>query len=275
MLTIGIDIGSVTTKGVLMADGDILAAKSCFTGYHAEAAARSIFAELLECENLSEASVEGVVATGYGRNSVPFADKAVTEIMCHAAGASHLNPDVRAVIDIGGQDSKAILLGDRGRVLNFIMNDKCAAGTGRFLEVIAETLGIKLTDLAEIASKAEGLVKISNLCTVFAEHEVTTHLARGAGIPRIVAGLHEAIAGRVVNMVRHLGIEKDVVITGGGAKNAGLVQAIAGKVGFGVLVPDEPFITGALGAAFLGKDSVARGMNRDRERRIESVTFFS
>jgi len=272
----GLDIGSTMTKAVIVdEDEKILISIVGPTGAEHRHLALTVMDEAIRQAGLAFEDLNFIVATGYGRINVPFADKQVTEITCHARGIRAVFPEARIIIDIGGQDSKGIKLDDAGKVANFIMNDKCAAGTGRFLEVIAETLGIKLTDLAEIASKAEGLVKISNLCTVFAEHEVTTHLARGAGIPRIVAGLHEAIAGRVVNMVRHLGIEKDVVITGGGAKNAGLVQAIAGKVGFGVLVPDEPFITGALGAAFLGKDSVARGMNRDRERRIESVTFFS
>ena len=132
-----------------------------------------------------------------------------------------------------------------------------------------------MTDLGTISQSAKKTVKISNMCTVFAEHEVTSHLADGAAIPDIVAGLHESIAGRVVNMVRHLGIERDVVVTGGGAKNAGLVKAIEEKVGFPPLTPPEPFITGALGAALLGKDFVGRGMIRDHERRREGVTFFS
>jgi len=154
------------------------------------------------------------------------------------------------------------------------MNDKCAAGTGRFLEVIAETLGIKLTEMGELSLKAKDFVRISNTCTVFAEYEVTTRLTEGATIPEIVAGLHEAFAGRVVNMVRSLGIEKDVVVTGGGAMNIGLIKAIEEKVGFGVLVPPKPLLTGALGAAFLGKDFVARGILSERERRLEGVTFF-
>jgi predicted CoA-substrate-specific enzyme activase len=154
------------------------------------------------------------------------------------------------------------------------MNDKCAAGTGRFLEVIAETLGIKLTEMGELSLKAKDFVRISNTCTVFAEHEVTSRLAEGATIPEIVAGLHEAFAGRVVNMVRSLGIEKDVVVTGGGAMNIGLIKAVEQKVGFRVLVPPEPLLTGALGAAFMGKDLLARGVTPERKRRLEGVTFF-
>ena len=185
-----------------------------------------------------------------------------------------VQPTVRTIIDIGGQDSKGIKLDRQGKVSNFVMNDKCAAGTGRFLEVIAEALGIELADMGELSLKAETYVKISNTCTVFAEHEVTSQLAEGAAIPEIVAGLHEAIAGRVVNMTRQLGIEKDVVVTGGGAKNIGLVRAIERKVGFPVLLPPDPFLTGALGAALLGRDFFGRGMRRDHKRAMEGVTFF-
>ena len=220
-------------------------------------------------------SLDFIVATGYGRINVPFADKQITEITCHARGIRSLFPSAKIIIDIGGQDSKGIKLDAEGKVANFVMNDKCAAGTGRFLEVIAETLGINLVDMGDISLKANGFVQISNMCTVFAEHEVTSRLAEGAGVAEIVAGLHEAIASRVVNMARHLGIEKDVVVTGGGAKNAGLVRAIEGKVGFPVLTPPEPFITGALGAALVGKDFYDRGVRPARERKKEDVTFFA
>ena len=220
-------------------------------------------------------NLDFIVATGYGRINVPFADKQITEITCHARGIRALFPSARIIIDIGGQDSKGIKLDADGKVANFVMNDKCAAGTGRFLEVISETLGINLTDMGDLALSADGIVQISNTCTVFAEHEVTSRLAEGAGVAEIVAGLHEAIASRVVNMTRHLGIEKDVVVTGGGAKNKGLIRAIAGKVGFDVLTPPEPFITGALGAALVGRDFYNRGVRPAREREKKEVTFFT
>jgi predicted CoA-substrate-specific enzyme activase len=215
-----------------------------------------------------------IVATGYGRMNVPFADKQITEITCHARGIRAIFPAARTVMDIGGQDSKGIRLDSEGKVINFIMNDKCAAGTGRFLEVIAETLGIKLTAMGELALTAKAQVKISNTCTVFAEHEVTSRLAEGAAIPDIAAGLHEAIATRVVTMVRNIGIEKEVAVTGGGAKNIGLIKAIEDKVGFPVLIPPEPLLTGALGAALLGKDLVARGTAPAGIRKLAGVTFF-
>jgi predicted CoA-substrate-specific enzyme activase len=271
----GIDIGSTMTK-VVIADeqGKIISSIIGPTGAEHRHLALRVTENAMEKAGLNFDNLDFIVATGYGRISVPFADKQITEITCHARGIRALFPSVRTIIDIGGQDSKGIKLNSEGKVANFVMNDKCAAGTGRFLEVIAEALGIDLTDMGRISAMADGYVQISNTCTVFAEHEVTSRLAEGAAIPEIVAGLHESIAGRVVNMVRHLGLEKDVVVTGGGAKNTGLIQAIESKVGFPVLIPPEPFITGALGAALIGKDLVTRGLRRDPERRREGVTFF-
>ena len=253
MLTMGIDIGSVTTKGALMSDGALLAATSCFTGYNAGKAARSIYEELLESEGLKAKSVACIVATGYGRNSVTFADRIVTEITCHAAGASHLNPAVRAVIDIGGQDSKAILLGERGRVLNFIMNDKCAAGTGRFLEVMARALEVNLDSFGGLSLKADNPAKISSLCAVFAESEVVSLIARGEKRENIVAGIHAAIGSRVAAMAGRLFIEgtTSLMMTGGVAKNVGVVNALEKALKHPVDVSPHAQLTGAIGAACL------------------------
>jgi predicted CoA-substrate-specific enzyme activase len=271
----GIDIGSTMTKAVIIdADGIMVSSVIGPTGAEHRHLALTVMDEAIQKAGLTFGQLDFIVSTGYGRINVPFADKQITEITCHARSIRKLFPAVRTIIDIGGQDSKGIKLDSDGKVINFIMNDKCAAGTGRFLEVIAEALGIKLTEMGGLSLEAKQYVKISNTCTVFAEHEVTTKLTDGATIPEIVAGLHEAFAGRVVNMVRNLGIEKEVVVTGGGAKNIGLIKAIEDKVGFPVLVPTEPLLTGALGAALLGKDFVARGATPERERRLEGVTFF-
>lgn len=272
----GIDIGSTMTKVVIVDEQErILSSIIGPTGPEHRHLAFQVMEDALEKSALVLENIDFIIATGYGRINVPFADRQVTEITCHARGIRFLFSSARIIIDVGGQDSKGIKLDGEGKVANFIMNDKCAAGTGRFLEVIAETLGIKLSDMGELSLQADGYVHISNTCTVFAEHEVTSRLAEGAKIPEIVAGLHQAIAGRVVNMVRHLGLEKDVVVTGGGAKDTGLVRAIEGKVGFSVLVPPEPFLTGALGAAMVGKDYYARGIVRETSRKKEKVTFFS
>ncbi len=272
----GMDIGSTMTKVVITDEQEkILASHIGPTGAEHRHLALRVMDETIKKAGLSFDALDFVVATGYGRINVPFADRQITEITCHARGIRSLFPSARIIIDIGGQDSKGIKLDADGKVANFVMNDKCAAGTGRFLEVVSETLGINLADMGDLALSADGFVQISNTCTVFAEHEVTSRLAEGAGVAEIVAGLHEAIASRVVNMTRHLGIEKDVVVTGGGAKNKGLVRAIAGMVGFPVLTPPEPFITGALGAALVGRDFYSRGVRPAQERKIEDVSFFS
>jgi len=275
MIFAGIDIGSTMTKVVILDEHEtVLASVIGPTGAAHRHLALKVMNEAAGRCGLSFETLNFIVATGYGRINVPFADKQITEITCHAKGIRAVFPATKIIIDIGGQDSKGIKLDSEGKVANFVMNDKCAAGTGRFLEVIAETLGVQLDQMGALSLSAGTYVKISNICTVFAEHEVTSKLAEGATIPEIVAGLHESIAGRVVNMVRHLGIEKDVVVTGGGAKNIGLVKAIEMKVGSPVLVPPEPFITGALGAALLAKEFVKRGVMREHERRLERVTFF-
>jgi (R)-2-hydroxyacyl-CoA dehydratese activating ATPase len=271
----GIDIGSTMTKAAVVdGDGVVLASVIGPTGAEHRHLALTVMDETIKKAGLAFEQLAFIVATGYGRMNVPFADKQITEITCHARGIRAIFPVARTVMDIGGQDSKGIRLDSEGKVINFIMNDKCAAGTGRFLEVIAETLGIKLTAMGELALTAKAQVKISNTCTVFAEHEVTSRLAEGATIPDIAAGLHEAIATRVVTMVRNIGIEKEVAVTGGGAKNIGLIKAIEDKVGFPVLIPQEPLLTGALGAALLGKDLVARGTTPAGIRKLAGVTFF-
>jgi predicted CoA-substrate-specific enzyme activase len=271
----GIDIGSTMTKAVVIdTDGTVLSSVIGPTGAEHRHLALTVMNEAIKKAGFLFDQLDFIVSTGYGRMNVPFADKQITEITCHARSIRNLFPAVRTIIDIGGQDSKGIKLDGQGKVINFIMNDKCAAGTGRFLEVITEALGIELTEMGRLSLEAKQYVKISNICTVFAEHEVTTKLTNGATIPEILAGLHEAFAGRVVNMVRALGIEKELGVTGGGAKNIGLIRAIEDKVGFPVLVPSEPLLTGALGAALMGKDLIDRGVNPEKERRLEGVTFF-
>ena len=273
----GIDIGSTMTKVVIVDEKEkILASHIGPTGAEHRHLALKVMEETLQKAGLSFRTISissWPPATAASMFLLPTSKSRKSPVM--RAASALCFPPRRIIIDIGGQDSKGIKLDAEGKVANFVMNDKCAAGTGRFLEVIAETLGINLVDMGDISLKANGFVQISNMCTVFAEHEVTSRLAEGAGVAEIVAGLHEAIAGRVVNMTRHLGIEKDVVVTGGGAKNIGLVKAIEGKVGFPVLTPPEPFITGALGAALVGKDFYDRGVRPAQERRREEVKFFS
>ena len=235
--------------------------------------------EALTRANLRFDDLAYIVATGYGRINVPFADKQITEITCHARGLQSLLPTVRTVIDIGGQDSKGIKI-KAGKVTDFVMNDKCAAGTGRFLEVIADALGVPLEDLGERSLAAQKAIAISNTCTVFAEHEVISQLANGASVNDLIAGIHEAVATRIYAMVKKLKVEQDVAVTGGGAKNIGLVKALEGKFGFPLLVPPEPLITGALGAALMGKEicdnAAASGQKPQRsDQGLREATFFS
>jgi len=274
----GVDIGSTMTKVVIMNEV-VLASVIGPTGPEHRKLANQVMEEALTKARLAFEEITYVVATGYGRINVPFADKQITEISCHARGVAHLLPEVRTVIDVGGQDSKGIKLKD-GRAVDFVMNDKCAAGTGRFLEVTAEELGVSLDDMGRLSLEAENKVEISSTCTVFAAQEVVAKLSEGAALADIIAGLHEAIAIRIYGMVRRLKIEREVALTGGGAKNIGLVKALEAKLGFPVLVPPEPLLTGAIGAALLGKDIVKEAEKKGEtlvrsERRLTEASIFT
>jgi len=251
MRTAGIDIGSITTKAAIVEDGGILGTKIIFTGYNAEAAGVKVYEDLLSEFGLDTSSVAKIVSTGYGRNSVKFADKTFTEIMAHAAGAYLLNPKIRTIIDIGGQDSKAIALDEKGKVRNFVMNDKCAAGTGRFLEVMARALEVNLDEFGAMSLQSKLPSKISSLCTVFAESEVISLIARGEKRQDIIAGIHESIAARVSSMIARVGVAEPVMITGGVARNAGVVDALERKLGVKIAVSSYAQVNGAIGAAVL------------------------
>ena len=243
---VGVDIGSVTTKVLVLGGGRVTATFARRTGSPPGETAAAILAQAL-------GSTDGVpvVVTGYGRVNVPFPARDVTEITCHARGVHHLFPEAGTVIEVGGQDAKVIRLARDGRVLDFAMNDKCAAGTGRFLEVMAGALEVSLEELGSLAAQADGAVEISNMCTVFAESEVISHLARGQSRERVAAGVHLAIAKRLSGLVRRVGLGGVVVFTGGVARNVGMRWAIEKVLGREVLVPEEPLFTGALGAALL------------------------
>lgn len=251
MITAGIDIGSITAKAAIFENGKLLATKVIFTGYNAEAAGLRVYDEILGEKGIDKNSVAKIVSTGYGRNSVKFADKSFTEIMCHAAGAHFLNPHIRSIIDIGGQDSKAILLDDNGKVKNFVMNDKCAAGTGRFLEVMARAMEVSLDEFGTMSIKSKNPSKISSLCTVFAESEVISLIAKGEQRQDIIAGIHESIASRISSMVGRVGIKEPVMITGGVARNIGVIHALEKKLGMNIEVSPYAQVNGAIGAAII------------------------
>ncbi|MDO8587995.1 MAG: acyl-CoA dehydratase activase [Armatimonadota bacterium] len=247
----GIDIGSLTADAVIMEGAKLLAHAILPTGANSETAARRAYTEALAAAGLRESDVSSVGATGYGRVSVSFASRVVTEITCHAVGARWRFLDARTVIDVGGQDSKVIRMGDDGRVEDFAMNDKCAAGTGRFLEVMAKSLETRIDLLAELARGSLTDVRINSTCTVFAESEVVALVAGGTPKQDIIRGLHESVADRIYGMVRRLRGAAPFVMTGGVAKNAGIVQALASRLRAEVLVPEEPQIIGAVGAAIM------------------------
>lgn len=251
MRTAGIDIGSITAKAAIVEGGKILGTKIIFTGYNAEAAGLKVYEDLLAESGLDTSSISKIVSTGYGRNSVKFADKTFTEIMAHAAGAYFLNPKIRTIIDIGGQDSKAMALDERGKVKNFVMNDKCAAGTGRFLEVMARALEVNLDEFGAMSLQSKLPSRISSLCTVFAESEVISLIARGEKRQDIIAGIHESIAARVSSMLARVGVSEPVMITGGVARNAGVVDALTRKLGVKIAVSSYAQVNGAIGAAVL------------------------
>lgn len=251
MITAGIDIGSISTKAAFLEDGKLLGTKVVFTGYNAEQAGKTVYEELRRELRIDPSKVGKIVSTGYGRNSVKFASKSLTEIICHGAGAHFQNPRIRSVIDIGGQDSKAIVLDADGKVKNFVMNDKCAAGTGRFLEVMARALEADLTDFGDLSLSADNPSKISSLCTVFAESEVISLIAKGESRVNIIAGIHESIASRVFAMANRAGIVPPVSVTGGVAKNTGFVKALEKKIGMPLDVSPYAQVNGAIGAAIL------------------------
>ena len=267
------------TKAVVTEETKICASITYYTGAEHRRQANKIMEEVLKQSGLAFDEITYVVATGYGRMNVPFADRQITELTCHARGLASMFPNVHLGIDVGGQDAKALKI-KNGKLLDFVMNDKCAAGTGRFLEVIAAVLGIKIEDLGAISAKAKNKVTISSTCTVFAEQEVITRLSQGVSLEDVVAGIHDSIASRVARMARRLRVEPDVVFTGGVAKNSGVVRALEEHLECKVLVPEEPLLSGALGAALLARDIVIQAMERKQllqrgPRKLEETTFFS
>jgi len=251
MITAGIDIGSITAKTAVLSDGRILGSKVVFTGYNASQAGQSVFEDLLKELGLDASSIEKTISTGYGRNSVKFADKAMTEIICHGAGAHYLNPEVRSVIDVGGQDSKVLTIDSEGRVKDFAMNDKCAAGTGRFLEVMARALESDLDDFGIVSLKSDNPSKISSICTVFAESEVISLISKGESREDIIAGIHESVASRISSMARRVGVKEPVMMTGGVARNIGVVRALEKALDVSIEVSEFAQINGAVGAAIM------------------------
>ncbi len=252
MYTIGIDIGSMSTNGVLLNEKkEILSSIIIPTGASSKKAAEKTFQQILTEHKLTEKDIDYIVATGYGRIKVPFANEVVTEITCHAKGANYYFPKARTIIDIGGQDSKVIKVDANGNVLDFVMNDKCAAGTGRFLEVMARTLEIDLEEMGPISLNGKNSVSVSSLCTVFAESEVVSLIGADHKTADICKGLHTSIAKRITAQLKRIGLEEEIVMTGGVAKNIGVVTELETSLGCKIKISEEPQINGALGAALI------------------------
>lgn len=256
----GIDIGAATSKAIIInSDIEVLGYSIIPTSYDLRQSGEHVFKLTLGKVDWED-DLDYIVSTGYGRRSITFPKKAVPEIICHAKGTKHLLPKTKTIIDIGGQDSKVIEIDERGDVLTFAMNDRCAAGTGRFLEVLSKILDLEIENLGPISLKSEKACTLSSTCTVFAESEVISYLASGEARENIIAGLHKAIAKRIVTLGRTAQISyvNDVALTGGVAKNVGVKKAIEEELGKKTLVPDEPQITAALGAALLAHEETTK-----------------
>jgi predicted CoA-substrate-specific enzyme activase len=261
MFVAGIDVGAATAKAVILGDGEILGYAIRPTGHEVKLTADKVIKEAMEKAGLSTSTddLNYVISTGYARESIEFANKTVTEIICHAKGAHFVIPSTRFIIDMGGQDSKAIEVDPEGNVTNFTMNDKCAAGTGRFLEVMAQVLEIEsVAEMGPIALQSKEPCRISSTCTVFAETEVVVLRAEGKDRKDLIAGVHKAVASRVAAMASSLIFRPDAVFTGGVAKNIGMRRFLEEEIGMKLLIPDEPQIIGALGAALFAQRELAK-----------------
>lgn len=258
MIVAGIDIGSRAAKAVALQDGKIISSVINDTGPESVKTSCLAMEALLARAGLAMSDVAYVVATGYGRVLVPFATDNVSEISCHARGANWYFPGVRTVLDMGGQDCKAISCDGAGRVTNFVMNDKCAGGTGRFLEMIAEVLNLPLQSIGDLSLTSEAAVPFNTICAVFAKSEALAYLKRGAGKSDILSGLHEAISTRCLNLLKRVSVQPEFAITGGIAKNKGMVHALRRKVGLEPLLCEDPQLIGALGAALFAAERLKK-----------------
>jgi len=255
---VGIDIGSLATKIVLLNNGNLLDYRTERSTFDFKKIGNELFIDILKKNNLKRNEVY-VMSTGYGRNTIDIADDRITEITAHAKGAQYFFPDARSVIDIGGQDSKVIVISPKTHnVVDFQMNDKCAAGTGRFLEVMAHALEVSIEGFGDLALKSKKPASISSTCTVFAESEVISLFARGASKQDIASGIHKSIARRVAGMAKRVGIEPKLVFCGGVAKNNAVKKYLEIELGFEIVRPEFPQLTGAIGAALLAQEKILK-----------------
>ncbi len=266
MITCGVDIGSRTVKVVLFDGEKIVASGTILSGRAPQEKAVLLFNQLLAELQCTADDVTKTVATGYGRNFFSQADKISSEIICHTAGVAFLCPEVKTIIDIGGQDSKVIQVSSRGKVEDFVMNDRCAAGTGKFIEMVAQTLELTIQQTGPISLVGEESCDISSMCAVFAESEVNGLLHNGTEIDVILRGVFKSVAKRVIALGRKLNFESPIVFTGGVAQNQGVLAAIQAQANDpSIMIPEHPQLTGALGAAIMGyKNALKGGVDESR-----------
>ena len=259
MIVGGCDIGSTTGKAVIMKDGEIIASTIIPSTTKPEETARIAMDEALKQAGLSSIDdLDYIVGTGYGRLKVQFAKENISEISCHARGAHWMSPTVRTVVDIGGQDCKVMSISDEGKVVEFVMNDRCAAGTGRFFEGMARVLDCGLDGISSLENQGAEPATITSQCSVFAESEVVTLINEGNDLKSIIAGINNSVSGRLNSMVRKVGLVEDVALTGGCAKNAGLAKALEKHLKVTVKqLPQDPQIAGAVGAALIAAEKAA------------------
>jgi (R)-2-hydroxyacyl-CoA dehydratese activating ATPase len=251
MYTLGIDIGSSSSKVVIIDETKTILDSAVVIGGAGTTGPARVVSEIFDRTGLNWGGISKTVATGYGRLGFTKADKQISEISCHALGVHHLVPTVKTIIDIGGQDVKAMSLTANGLVSSFLMNDKCAAGTGRFLDVMAKILEIDVSEMGSLSGLADQIIDISNTCTVFAESEVISHLASGVKVANVAAGIHQSVARRVASLAFRVGVTPDVVLTGGVALNQGIVKALSSEVHQPIIVAPQCQLTGAIGAAMI------------------------
>jgi predicted CoA-substrate-specific enzyme activase len=259
MIVAGCDVGSLSAEAVIMSDGSIVASEVIRVRPRPERSAADVMDLALASAGLSYTDISCCFSTGYGRDRIPFANGNVSEISCHGKGAQWLVPSVRTVIDVGGQDCKVIKVDEEGRLVNFVMNDKCAAGTGRFLEFMAKVLGVTVEDLGPQGLRSDTPVSITSICSVFAETEVLHAVYDKKGLADVAAGINQAMAERVRTLAKRVSVEPDVCITGGVAKNVGVVRNLERMLDVraeGLTV--DPQLVGALGAALFARDELSK-----------------
>lgn len=262
MYTMGVDVGSASSKVVILEDGIRVVVQKVVQLGTGSSGPQRVLEEAFAESGLRMEDMTRVVATGYGRFSFEQADRQVSEISCHAKGIHHLVPSARTIIDIGGQDAKAIKLDEKGGVSQFFMNDKCAAGTGRFIDVMARVLEVTISEMQDYDAKATGIAPISSVCTVFAESEVISQLSQNTPKENIIAGVHASVAVKACGLAHRGGVTPDVVMSGGVAQNAGVVRAISRELKQPVTVAPNPQVAGALGAALYAYEDAVKAMNK-------------